>query len=86
MRYCEHCEINHTNPACPRCGRTSTTAHAQPEVPRTSTFVSEVDPSVENVDELVEQASRPSLASLIKAGLERGLIKPIQDYAHQRKS
>lgn len=35
-----------------------------------------------NLDELVQRASVPNLASLFKKGKERGLIKAQQEYAH----
>jgi hypothetical protein len=84
MRYCETCEVEHTNPTCPRCGARNPSRH-QPrehhEDVRHSTFVS--DPP-DRLDHMVEQASRPTLASLVKQGIQRGLITPVQDYASKR--
>lgn len=85
MRYCDNCDIDFTNPTCPRCGSRPTSRHperAQHEPTRHSTFVSE--PS-DNLDSMIETASRPTLAQLLKRGLEKGLIKPIQEYAQGRK-
>lgn len=36
----------------------------------------------DDLDTLVAKASRPNLASLFKAGKEKGLIKPTQEYGH----
>lgn len=35
-----------------------------------------------SLDEMVEQASRPSLKTLYQRGKSAGLIKPVQDYHH----
>jgi hypothetical protein len=48
-------------------------------------IVSDPSATLESVtDALVERASRPTLASLIKAGVRRGLITPMQDYATRK--
>jgi hypothetical protein len=39
--------------------------------------VSVVDDSL---DTMIEQASRPTLASLLKRGIDSGLIKPVHEY------
>ena len=80
MRHCENCEVDFTNPTCPLCGARPA-SRRQPrteDVPRHSTFVSDPD---DTMDHMVQQASRPTLASLVKRGLKKGLIKPIHDYA-----
>ena len=78
MRYCDTCDIEHTNVHCPRCG---TSNRVQPEGTWHSTFVSDPPSSVADVtDEQVEQASRPSLATLVKAGLKKGYIHIVPDY------
>ena len=86
MRYCEHCDIEHTNPACPKCGVRNPARHQSrndgAEPVRTSTFVSD-PPST--LDTVIEEASRPTLAALVKQGIKRGLITPVQDYASKRK-
>jgi hypothetical protein len=84
MRHCEYCDIEHTNLDCPRCGRRTPSRHAQRDeaLPNTDTYVS--DPS-DSLDHMVETASRPSLSTLIKRGLDSGAIKPVHDYASARK-
>ena len=39
-----------------------------------------VDPAEDALDQLVERASVPNLASLFQAGKEAGLIKPVTAY------
>ena len=71
MHYCEECGRDFTNPFCPRCGG--------PPASRTSkTGVS--DPG-DTLDTMIEQASRPTLASLLKRGIDSGVIKPTHNYA-----
>jgi hypothetical protein len=36
----------------------------------------------ETITEMVESASVPNLAALIRDGKEKGLIKPVQGYTH----
>jgi hypothetical protein len=83
MRYCENCDIEHTNVACPKCGARNPTRHLLAhDVPvRDDTLVS--DPP-DRLDTMIEAASRPTLASLVKQGIKRGLITPVQDYASRR--
>jgi hypothetical protein len=81
--HCDHCDIRFSNPRCPRCGGPPSRAFesAKRRHP-TSRNVSEDD---DRVDDMVQQASRPTLASLVKAGLKRGLIQPVHDYASKIK-
>jgi hypothetical protein len=76
MRYCQHCDIEHTNVACPKCGARNPARH-QPRADVVS------DPPT-RLDAMIEEASRPTLASLVKQGIKRGLITPVQDYASKR--
>lgn len=46
-------------------------------VPQDGTKMDEQD-----LDDLVQRASTPSLASLFKRGKEKGLLKPQQEYGH----
>lgn len=78
MRLCENCDLETPNMRCPRCQMHTVKAHDHEPLPRTNTFVSDPPGSL---DDVIEAASRPSLASLVKAGLKRGLIQPIHDYA-----
>ena len=72
--FCENCGRDFTNPSCPRCGgppsRVLPPADHEP--------VSVADDSL---DHMIERASRPTLASLLKRGIDSGLIKPAHDYA-----
>lgn len=69
--YCDHCDHSFTNTRCPRCGG-----------PPSSRVVSGVD---EIMDSMVEQHSRPSLATLVRAGLKQGLITVLPEYVSGRK-
>lgn len=83
--FCETCARDFTNPRCPRCGGPPST-----EVPHVDD-----DPVVDerpgqhhplsvaddSLDTMIEQASRPTLASLLKRGIDSGLIKPTHDYS-----
>jgi hypothetical protein len=73
--FCDTCGRDFTNMRCPRCGGPPST---QREDPDHETPVS-VDES--SLDTMIEQASRPTLASLLKRGIDSGLIKPTHDYA-----
>lgn len=58
---------------CPNCGE-----HTDLDVcEHCGTVVSEVDATM---DAMVQAASVPNLASLFKAGKQRGLIKPTSKY------
>ena len=74
MFFCEDCGRDHTNPVCPRCGRTS--GRRQP-----NEFIEPVSAADDSLDSMIEQASRPTLASLLKRGIDSGLIKPSHEYA-----
>ena len=71
--FCEPCGREFSNPRCPRCGGLpATTTQVHVEVP-----VSDPD---DRLDIMIEHASRPTLASLLKRGINSGLIKPTHDY------
>lgn len=72
--FCEDCGRDHTNPVCPRCGRPNT--HRRPHEDDEPVSVAD-----DSLDTMIEQASRPTLASLLKRGIDSGLIKPSHDYA-----
>ena len=81
--FCEHCGRDFTNPRCPRCGgppQSENIEHEEhgPEPVVLNPAVSDPD---DRLDHMIEQASLPTLASLLKRGIERGLIKPAHDYA-----
>lgn len=82
--YCEHCERSFTNPRCPRCGGPPSKRGLPQEPDHHDTkALSEDDDSL---DTMIEQASLPTLASLLKRGIESGLIKPAHDYSNGVKS
>lgn len=78
MHYCHVCKISYTNPRCPRCGAAWVRENAEPQV---SPIVSDPDT---RLDTMVSEASRPTLASLVRRGLRSGLIQPMQDYATRK--
>lgn len=86
MRYCEACDKEFTNPTCPRCGARPTSRHQDrpdPEVPRISTFVSDPD---DRLDAMIEKASRPTLAQLVKRGVKAGLIQVMPEYGSKKRA
>ena len=68
--FCEECARDFTNPVCPRCG-------GPPASHPSKTGVSDLG---DTLDTMIEQASRPTLASLLKRGIDSGLIKPTHNY------
>ena len=81
MYFCEDCGRDHTNPVCPRCGRPNSNrrAHEEDDVPQRDRGGLSVPDAT--LDHMIEQASIPTLASLLKKGIESGLIKPTHDYS-----
>ena len=79
--YCEHCDREFTNPRCPRCGgppaRKPISEQHPPDPIEGDRVLSPVDDSL---DSMIEQASRPSLATLLTKGIKSGLIKPQHEY------
>lgn len=71
VHFCEPCGREFTNPKCPRCG-------GPPSVSPAPTEVSVVD---DKFDTMIEQASRPTLASLLKRGVASGAIVPTHEYS-----
>lgn len=71
--HCENCSRDFTNPRCPRCG-----GPPSPPVPTDQVPLSVPE---DRLDTMIEQASRPTLASLLKRGINSGLIKPTHDYS-----
>ncbi len=85
MRHCNHCDIEFTNPTCPRCGRPPASLGKPSRPPHTSVVEQgEVSDPDATLDTMVEAASRPTLASLVKAGIKRGLIQPMAEYATRK--
>ncbi len=70
--FCDNCGRDFTNRFCPRCGGPPASTKGDTEV------VSDLG---DTLDTMIEQASRPTLASLLKRGIDSGLIKPSHDYA-----
>ena len=73
--FCESCGRDFTNKRCPRCGGPPSTEREDRD--------HEAPVSVDegSLDTMIEQASRPTLASLLTRGIKSGLIKPTHDYA-----
>ena len=67
--FCDNCSREFTNPTCPRCGG-----------PPARTVKEPVSVPDDSLDDMIEHASRPTLASLLKRGIDSGLIKPTHDY------
>jgi hypothetical protein len=76
--FCDTCGRDFTNMRCPRCGGPPSSGTEPLVVPKDAGPVS-VDEG--SLDTMIEQASRPTLASLLKRGIDSGLIKPTHDYA-----
>lgn len=76
--HCQHCDIEFTNPRCPRCDRKPAIVSGVPS------SVDPTPPDEEELDAMVARASRPSLASLVKRGLRAGYIATVADYAHRK--
>ena len=70
--FCDTCGRDFTNRFCPRCGGPPAPTKGDGQV------VSDLG---DTLDTMIEQASRPTLASLLKRGIDSGLIKPSHDYA-----
>lgn len=80
MHYCDHCDRQFTNPRCPRCGGLPTPRGRDHDDPgQDHPIVSEVP------DTFIEQHSRPTLASLVKAGLKKGIIHVMPEYVQGKK-
>ena len=71
--FCDNCGRDFTNPTCPRCG--GKPVIAAPKQGKAPLSVDE-----DRLDIMVEDVSRPTLASLLKRGINSGLIKPTHDY------
>ena len=86
--WCNHCDREFSNPRCPRCGGLPTPRgrdHDDPAQDRP--ILSDPLSTVETDEDLVERTARPSLASLVKAGLKQGIIHVIPEYvAGKRRS
>lgn len=94
--FCENCGRDFTNRLCPRCGQPpagsgQTTDDVLDDVldrAREEEVVrhqreyetSPVSDPDGNLDTMIERASAPTLATLLKRGIESGLIKPTHDY------
>ena len=74
VHWCEPCQRQFTNPKCPRCGGLPSTAQATPADPAMSV------PDA-TLDTMIERASRPTLASLLKRGVASGAITPSHEYS-----
>lgn len=71
--FCENCGRDFTNPTCPRCG-------GRPASSKQGIFPEPLSVPDDSLDTMIEKASRPTLASLLKRGIHSGLIKPTHDY------
>lgn len=69
--FCEECGRDFTNPFCPRCGGPPASRKSEAEVSDLG----------DTLDTMIEQASRPTLASLLKRGVDSGLIQPTHNYS-----
>ena len=88
VNFCETCGRDFTNLRCPRCG-----GPPSRELPEMDDELEEpvvlsrygspkpVSVADDSLDHMIEQASRPTLASLLKRGIDSGLIKPAHDYS-----
>lgn len=81
--FCETCDRSFTNQKCPRCGGPPAPAVKPDEVPVLSVVKDTPALSVvdDSLDTMIEQASRPTLASLLKRGVESGAITPTPEYS-----
>jgi hypothetical protein len=77
--FCDTCGRDFTNRFCPRCGGPPASRTPEPDVPAVFHPVSDLG---DTLDSMIEQASRPTLASLLKRGIDSGLIKPSQEYSN----
>lgn len=78
--WCNRCDREFSNPRCPRCGSYPARGRDHDDPAHDRPFVSEVDATVETDEELVERTARPSLATLVKAGLKQGIIHVLPEY------
>jgi predicted amidophosphoribosyltransferase len=69
--FCDNCGRDFTNLRCPRCGGPPASTPKEP---------APVSVPEDRLDIMIEHASRPTLASLLKQGIKSGLIKPTHDY------
>jgi hypothetical protein len=78
--FCETCGRDFTNPRCPRCGGPPQSENIELEEHGPEPVV--LNPAVSDPDATLDtMASRPTLASLLKRGVESGLITPSQEYS-----
>ena len=75
LHFCDNCGRDFSNLRCPRCGGPPATEKEFIE------YTPPVSVADDSLDTMIEQASRPTLASLLKRGIDSGLIKPSHDYA-----
>ena len=76
--FCENCGRDFTNRFCPRCGGPPASVTPEPGELKDREPLSDLG---DTLDHMIEQASRPTLASLLKRGIDSGLIKPAHDYS-----
>lgn len=88
LKYCSNCDHEFTNVRCPRCGGLPTPTvpdhHPDDEHGKHEPVVLNtegVSDSTDTLDTMIETASRPTLAQLLKRGVESGLITPTQEYS-----
>ena len=80
--FCETCERSFTNPVCPRCGGKPAPAVQPDDVPLLQVVKDDpVSVADDSLDSMIEQASRPTLASLLKRGVASGAITPTHEYS-----
>lgn len=78
--WCNRCDREFTNARCPRCGNYPARGRDHDDPAQDRPIVSEVP------DSLVAQASRPTLASLVKAGVKKGLIQIMPEYGSKKRA
>lgn len=80
LHYCAECDHEFTNTRCPRCGGPPTRHQSEQPADPVVLNTNVSDPT-DTLDTMIETASRPTLAQLIKRGVEAGVITPTQEYS-----
>lgn len=88
LHYCNSCDHEFTNIRCPWCGGPPAEYH-QPEHFKDDehgkhepvVLNTNVSDPTDTLDTMIETASRPTLAQLIRRGVEAGVITPTQEYS-----
>lgn len=82
LHYCSNCDHEFSNIRCPRCGGPPTKRlnEHMPDEPVVLSTEGVSDPT-DTLDTMIETASRPTLAQLLRRGVEKGVITPTQEYS-----